>query len=247
MLETSYNFGLVGLSYLISVIGSFVALKSVSRAINTVTESHRWSPLLTAAVALGGVGIWAMHFIGMLALDIADTPVVYSIGVTILSLVIAVGVVFVGLLILRHGKPGVGKLIGVGVIGGAGVVAMHYSGMMAMQMNANMTMDPTLVAASVVIAVVAAIAALALATYLTKTWHMTIGALIMGVAVNGMHYTGMAAASFTYSDNGVNVKNLLFANFSFAMVIGIVSMVLLFAFAIFEAITIRGKRIEAAA
>lgn len=240
MLETTYNIGLVALSYAVSVIGSFVALKSVRRGINL--ESQRWVPMLTAAVALGGVGVWAMHFIGMLALSIENTPVLYDITITLLSLLVVVVVVFVGLLILRKGNPGFLKLTLVGIIAAAGVVGMHYSGMLAMRMNANMVWDMNLVIASVVIAIAASIVALALAMYLTKTWQMIISALVMGVAVNGMHYTGMSAASFTYSDNGVVVKNLIFENFTFAMVVGAVSLVLLFVFLMFEFITISNSK-----
>lgn len=240
MLETTYNIGLVALSYAVSVIGSFVALKSVRRGINL--DSRRWVPMLTAAVALGGVGVWAMHFIGMLALSIENTPVLYDIPITLLSLFIVVTIVFVGLLILREGNPGFLKLTLVGFIAAAGVVGMHYSGMLAMRMNANMEWNVGLVIASVVIAIAASIVALALAMYLTKTWQMIISAFVMGVAVNGMHYTGMSAASFTYSDNGIVVKNLIFQNFTLAMVVSAVSLVLLFIFLLFEFISVNNSR-----
>jgi len=134
-----------------------------------------------------------MHFVAMLGFTIPGQTITYSVPVTIASMLIAVVVVGIGLLIVGFGSAGWRNLLLGGVIIGIGVASMHYIGMAAMRMPGTIRYDNTLVVLSVVIAAVAGTAALWAALRLTAVWSTLVASLIMGVAVSGMHYTGMAA------------------------------------------------------
>jgi NO-binding membrane sensor protein with MHYT domain len=180
------------LGYVMSCVGSFLGLRCVTlgRAYDGFARA-RWLGL--AAVSIGATGIWAMHFIAMLGFTIPGQQILYNVPVTIASMLVAVAVVGVGLLIVGFGDGGWWRLVAGGVIIGGGVAAMHYMGMAAMSMPGSMSYSTPLVVLSVLIAVVAGTAALWAGTQV-NTMGATVGAaLIMGVAVSGMHYTGMAA------------------------------------------------------
>lgn len=144
---------------------------------------------------MGGGAIWAMHFIAMIACQM-DLQVSYDLGITALSAAIGIASCMAGLAIASAGVFGWGKLVVAGMFMGLGVTGMHYTGMAAMLMPADIHYDLTLVAASAAIAIVASIVALWLAFNLRGQWQMLGSALVMGVAVCGMHYTGMQAATF---------------------------------------------------
>lgn len=196
-METGYSFFLVFLSYCISVLGSYTALKLAAGMVLS-RDNTFWVWLLAAAFALGGGGIWAMHFVGMLAYE---TPVDfgYDLGITMMSLVLAVAVVAVGLYIVALKPEGIGHLLAGGTVTGLGVTAMHYSGMAAMVMPGKLVYDPALVGASMLIAIGAAICALWLAFNVRQSWQRIASAMVMGFAVCGMHYTGMAALHLQYN------------------------------------------------
>ena len=194
MVVHNFTYGLLnpGLAYLTSCLGCFLGLQCTARArAMQGAERARW--LLLAAVSIGTTGIWVMHFIAMLGFSIPGQTITYSVPVTILSLLIAVAVVSVGLLIVGFGGQGPGRLLLGGTIIGVGVASMHYMGMWAMRMPDTMSYDKTLFALSVLIAIVAGTAALWAALRLGGTRNTLLASLIMGVAVSGMHYTGMAA------------------------------------------------------
>jgi NO-binding membrane sensor protein with MHYT domain len=149
--------------------------------------------VLLAAVSIGAAGIWSMHFIAMLGFTVPGETISYNVPVTILSLLVAVGIVLVGLVIVGFDEVGWDSLLEGGVITGLGVAVMHYLGMAAMRMPGQITYNPGLMAVSVLIAIVAATAALWAALTLRGVLATLSAAAIMGVAVSGMHYTGMAA------------------------------------------------------
>jgi len=195
-LITVHNFsdGLVNpvLGYVISCLGAFLGLRCVTRgSYYQGLARARW--LAIAATAIGATGIWAMHFIAMLGFTIPGQQIAYNVPVTIASMLIAIAVVGMGLFIVGFGDGGWPRLVIGGVIVGVGVAAMHYMGMAAMSMTDSMSYDMPLLALSVVIAVVAGTAALWAGTRVSRTRATVVAALIMGVAVSGMHYTGMAA------------------------------------------------------
>jgi NO-binding membrane sensor protein with MHYT domain len=191
-----------GLAYLMSCLGCFLGLQCTNRARAMEGASRaRW--LLLAALSIGVTGIWVMHFIAMLGFTINGQVIQYNVPVTILSMVIAVAVVAVGLLIVGFGAEGPRPLLLGGTIIGIGVAGMHYMGMWAMRMPDTMHWNVPLVILSVIIAVVAGTAALWAALRLHGGTAVLLGAsLIMGVAVSGMHYTGMAALSVFSAPNG---------------------------------------------
>jgi NO-binding membrane sensor protein with MHYT domain len=190
----NFSYGLLtpALGYLMSFLGAFLGLRCTSRSrASSGAAKVRW--LVVASVAIGITGIWVMHFIAMLGFTIPGETILYNVPVTLLSMLIAVAFVLIGLLIVGLGQPTIGRLLLGGVITGLGVAAMHYSGMAAMRMPARMSYDPRLFALSIVIAIGAATAALWAALRLGGFWSTLGAAAIMGVAVSGMHYTGMAA------------------------------------------------------
>lgn len=191
---------LVILSYVVSVLGSFTALQ-LAIAIPGSVGTARWRAITAAGIAMGGGAIWAMHFIAMLACRM-NVEVTYDLPITLGSAVIAVVSCMGGLAIAGTGVFNWGKLIVGGVLMGLGVTGMHYAGMAALLMPAVTTYDSTLVMASAGIAIVASIVALWLAFNLRGWGQMLGSALVMGVAVCGMHYTGMLAASFTPNKAG---------------------------------------------
>ncbi|MBX9401150.1 hypothetical protein K4L06_07475 [Lysobacter sp. BMK333-48F3] len=186
---------LVVLSYVVSVLGSFTALQLAIAIPSATTPGQRWRAVTAAGIAMGGGAIWAMHFIAMLACKM-DVTVTYDLPITIGSAIVAVISCMAGLAIAGSGLFNWGKLILGGVLMGLGVTGMHYAGMAAMLMPADTVYNSSLVLASAAIAVVASIVALWLAFNLRGWGQMLGSALVMGVAVCGMHYTGMLAASF---------------------------------------------------
>jgi NO-binding membrane sensor protein with MHYT domain len=179
------------LAYLMSCMGCFLGLRCTTRA-RAYQGAARARWLTMAAVAIGSTGIWVMHFIAMLGFSIPDQSIRYNVPVTILSMVIAVVVVGIGTFIVGF-REGTGALVLGGVIIGLGVASMHYIGMSAIRVDDSLSYNPMLVAASVIIAIIAGTAALWAALRLHSLLSTIVASLIMGVAVSGMHYTGMAA------------------------------------------------------
>jgi len=195
----TYNPWLVALSYLAAVVASYVALTLAQR----VTEASGRAEiywLIGGAIAMG-TGIWSMHFIGMLAFSL-NMPMSYDFPITLLSHLIAIVVSGFALYEVSRKTLTPTRLGIAAVLMGIGICAMHYTGMAAMEVEPPITYDPTLFSASVVIAIVASLAALWIAFRLrsgssVRALVLRFGAaLIMGLAICGMHYTGMAAAIF---------------------------------------------------
>jgi NO-binding membrane sensor protein with MHYT domain len=226
----NFSYGLLTpvLAYIMSCLGAFIALRCTTRAFaHEGKERARW--LLLAAVPLGITGIWVMHFIAMLGYTIPGQIIHYNIPITIFSMLIAVIVVAGGLLIVGFRKPNAFSLLLAGLITGIGVASMHYSGMMAMEVRGSMSYRPTLFGASIVIAFVASTAALWAAVRLRGLWHTLGAALIMGVAVSGMHYTGMAAMQMDQASGaGMSMSGPTAVGFLLPLIvgIGIISIVL---------------------
>ncbi|MET8307520.1 MHYT domain-containing protein [Micromonospora sp. NPDC005173] len=183
------------LSYALSVLGSVLGLICAGRIRTAGTAGQRaWWGLL-AAWAIGGTAIWAMHFMAMLGFAVDGTRIRYDVPLTAASTVIAVVAVGIGLAIVGTGRLNPVRLVAGGIFTGVGVAAMHYTGMAAMRLNGSLGYDTSRVALSVVIAVVAATVALWLAMSVRRPLAIFASALVMGVAVNGMHFTGMSALS----------------------------------------------------
>ncbi|PNG17822.1 MHYT domain-containing protein [Streptomyces cahuitamycinicus] len=185
-------------AYLMACLGGALGLRCIVRSLLD-TRSWRAGWLALGAASIG-CGIWTMHFIAMIGFHVEETRVRYDAATTVLSLVVAVVVVGVGVFIVGlRGTSGV-TLAVAGAITGLGVAGMHYLGMAAMRLNGEVGYDPAGVALSVLIAIGAATAALWSAVTI-RGFLASLGAsLVMGVAVSGMHYTGMAAVSVHVHD-----------------------------------------------
>jgi NO-binding membrane sensor protein with MHYT domain len=186
------------LAYTLSVLGSVLGLTCAVHARKADSGAARAGWLTLAAFAIGGTGIWTMHFMAMLGFGVVGTDIRYDVLETAFSAVVAIVVVGVGLFIVGmggSGRPAWWRILLGGLLAGLGVNAMHYMGMAAMRLNGVVTYDQALVAASIVIAVVAATVALWLCQTVRTGLAVFAAALVMGVAVNGMHFTGMAAMS----------------------------------------------------
>lgn len=193
LVETSWRMGLVALSYGIAVLGSFVALTAAQRIRGRT--GINWLNLLAAGTALGGIGVWSMHFTGMLALNLGMGSG-YSMVETLVSLVAAVAATSVALaFVARRPESGL-RVLGAGTLLGLGVAFMHYLGMYGMRFPGFIVWSVPTVVLSVAIAVVAASAALWLSFRTGSLGMRALAAAVMGAAVCSMHYTGMAAADF---------------------------------------------------
>ncbi|NMF65552.1 MHYT domain-containing protein [Brasilonema octagenarum] len=197
-LTGTYKLELVGLSFAIAVISSYTALDLSKRVQRGCNRRLLW--LLGGAIAMG-MGIWSMHFIAMIAFEL-PVPVSYDLWMTLLSLLFAVLASSIALSLLSR-SISTAVLIGGGVCMGLAIASMHYTGMAAMRLQAKLDYNLKLVSLSVIIAIIASFAALWLAFRLKKNqelkgvkWQKVGSAFLMGIAISGMHYTGMWATHF---------------------------------------------------
>ncbi|CAJ0688996.1 putative bifunctional diguanylate cyclase/phosphodiesterase [Ralstonia holmesii] len=200
MLASSYNPLLVLLSLFVAILASYTALDMAGRVVTAQGRAALWW-LIGGASAMG-LGIWSMHFVGMLALNL-PIPVGYDVGITLTSLAIGIGASMFALwLVSRRDLPWP-RLAGGALLMGTGVAGMHYTGMAALRMNPGIQYDPARFALSIVIAVLASGVALWIAFRLRlqsrRVRALRAGsAVVMGVAIVGMHYMGMSAAAFPF-------------------------------------------------
>jgi NO-binding membrane sensor protein with MHYT domain len=221
----TYGWLTPGLSYTLSVIGSLLGLVCTVRARAMTDNKRRARWLVLAAWAIGGTGIWVMHFMAMIGFTVPGQTLRYDITITLASWVTAIVVVGIGLFIVGFGRPSAIKILTAGVITGVGVAAMHYTGMGAMRLAGTQQYNTKIVALSVAIAVVAATVALWFTVSLQKGPAITIGALIMGVAVNGMHFTGMYALSVHIQETGRPVEGITAITFIAPIALFVVAVV----------------------
>ncbi|UJJ33218.1 PAS domain S-box protein [Halopseudomonas maritima] len=193
LLHGHHHHSLMLLSVLVAIAASWLALQVAGLARRAVTPATRRGAVLSGAAALGG-GIWAMHFIGMLSFTL-PLQVHYDITITLLSMLPAMGASLIALQLLSRRLLGARELLIGGTLIGAGIGTMHYVGMTAMRMDAQLLFDPWWFAGSVVVAVVLAILALWVRFGLGRPTAKTllVAAVVMGLAIATMHYTGMAA------------------------------------------------------
>jgi len=198
MLTGYYETPLVLISILVAIAASYSALSLAGR----VAESRGRAMLawtVGGAVAMGS-GIWAMHFVGMLAFRL-PIPIAFDLPITFFSLLLPIAASMLALWQVGRFELGRMRLAVSAVLMGIGIAAMHYTGMAAMRMEPGIVYDPWLFALSVLIAVGASASALWIAFRLRhntpRVWLPRLGAaVVMGGAIVGMHYTGMAAANF---------------------------------------------------
>ncbi|HEU5281529.1 MAG TPA: MHYT domain-containing protein [Gammaproteobacteria bacterium] len=203
LLVGAYDINLIILSFLVATAASYIALDLTGRLRdmnNTPLQTKLW--LLGGAIAMGS-GIWSMHFIGMLSFTIPGLTLEYDFFWTALSLLVAIVASGFALSLLKSSSVHLKHYIAGGVILGLAVASMHYTGMEAMLISLNIRYLPGLFFISILIAIIASEAAIWLALKsnsvilrLRRRIKM-FSAIIMGAAICGMHYTGMAASIFT--------------------------------------------------
>ncbi len=202
MLASSYNPLLVLLSLFVAILASYTALDMAGRVVTAQGQGRAALWWLIGGASAMGLGIWSMHFVGMLALNL-PIPVGYDVDITLTSLAIGIGASIFALWLVSRRELPWPRLAGGAVLMGAGVAGMHYTGMVALRMNPGIQYDPARFVLSIVIAVLASGVALWMAFRLRQQSRRVRAlragsAVVMGVAIVGMHYVGMAAAAFPY-------------------------------------------------
>jgi NO-binding membrane sensor protein with MHYT domain len=196
------------LSFVMAFVGSQLGLSCTARARRSRSVGRRARWLVLASFAIGGAGIWLMHYMAMLGFDVPASPVRYGVELTALSLLASIGVVGVGLFIVGYGRPKIFKILLGGLLMGGGVAAMHYIGMAAINIDGTITYDRNLVVASVIIAVVASISALWFTVAIEGWVAVTVASFIFAFAVCAMHYTAMAAVRVHLSSDADTVSGI---------------------------------------
>lgn len=200
-MPTTYNIALVCLSILIAIAGSFTALDLANRArASSAWIKNAW--LCAAALCMGG-SIWSMHFVGMLAFGMPGMEIRYDLALTLWSLVVPIAVTAISFFAVSIRGLGPTTLGIGGLIMGLGIGAMHYMGMAAMTMHAELSYDPLWVGLSFAIAIGSATVALWLSARGRRLLLQAVSAVAMGFAVAGMHYSAMAGARFTPLDDAM--------------------------------------------
>ena len=209
-LHASYAPPLVGASFAIAVLASYTALDFTGRIASAGRVTRAWW-LAGGALALG-LGIWGMHFVGMLAfglhaVDGVPVTTAYEVGRVVLSIVVAVGAAALALWVAARTEVGHGALATAALVMGVAIAGMHYLGMASMRMPGMVDRSPGIVYRPVLVGIaylIAAVASLA-ALWLARRAYREAGsfvvrliapAAVMGIAIAGMHYTGMASATF---------------------------------------------------
>ncbi|MFZ0799482.1 MAG: MHYT domain-containing protein, partial [Terriglobales bacterium] len=197
-LTGSYDYGEVARSILIAIAASYAALDLAGRV--TAAKSRARALWLACGAIAMGIGIWEMHFKGMLAFHL-PVPVEYHWPTVLASLLVAILASAVALYVASRQKMGWVEALTGSVVMGAGIAGMHYIGMAAMRLPATTRYSPILVTCSLLLAILFSLIALLMAFDLREETRWSVprrlgSAMVMGVAVSAMHYTGMAAASF---------------------------------------------------
>ena len=207
-IASTYDYRLVALSVLIAIFASYAALDLAGR-ITQARRSQRLAWLFGGAIAMG-TGIWSMHYTGMLAYHLS-VPVYYHIPTVLLSLLAAIGASLVALFVVSRPHVSAIQVVVGSTLMATGICGMHYVGMDAMRLPAMHHWDTTFVVLSVVIAVVVSLAAMGLTFMFREDKPVKsakiICAVIMGFAIPAMHYTAMAAVSYTPMTEAPDLTN----------------------------------------
>ncbi len=236
MMHTYWNTPYILLSVIIAVITSGLALELARRY-------SRVGGTLPSVVlgAVLGYGIWAMHFIGMLAMQL-PTNIAYGLPLTLLSGVSAIGFLVAASVLLFKGTPTLPRILTSGVIAGTGIVLMHYIGMAGLQLDAAPKYNLPLVGLSILIAVGAASIAFFLFSRvivadLTRPVRTAVqlgASMVMGAAIAGMHYTGMAAIQYVPQPlnstvvSGVDPQNLFYLVLGLTLMVFVITSTFIF-------------------
>ncbi|MGK7914932.1 MAG: MHYT domain-containing protein [Prochloraceae cyanobacterium] len=225
-LTSSYHVPLVLFSVFIAVLASYTALELTERI--TARGKIKLSWLIGSSLTMG-TGIWSMHFVGMLAYSI-PVPISYDLTTVIISWIAALIASSIAFYYLHRGFLNLASLVWAGALMGSGIGTMHYIGMAAMRVQAKVQYNFFIIALSVVFAVILSTLALGTANYvkgrLAREELKIGGSFLMGTAISGMHYIGMAAVS-VFSTKDSPLSALKIQNTALAYTIGVVTVIIL--------------------
>ena len=232
MIEKSYSVGLVVLSLFVATIGAYVAVEIAARV--RAAEGRRRVFWTYGGAFAMGLGIWSMHFIGMLALRL-DVPIWYDALLLLASAIAAVVGCAIAFFVFNRATINPWLIVVASIFMGGAIAAMHYTGMAGMRLSESITYDPLLVGASIAIAILVSLAALDLTRRLVergaekRAWlKKGAASLVLGSAVVGMHYTGMAAAHFSKLATGFEpTDDLVFGSYQLGLIVAVISVALL--------------------
>src|SRR5579859_177685 len=232
-----YNPWLVLLSVVVAIFTSTVALQMVDLAARGA-DWLRVATIATGSVALG-CGVWAMHFIGMLAFNLC-VPMSYDPLITAISMLPSLAASAVALALIARPQMSRDTLLIGGVLVGGGIGAMHYVGMAAMRMQPSLSYDPAIFGLSIIVAVVLAVLALWIRR---RQLGLLPSGAVMGLAIAGMHYTGMAAARF-WGDPATQQPDFHPDTFLLAMGITVTTVFIALLVAVINALLRHGDRAD---
>ena len=207
-LPATYNGWLAVLSFIVATLAAYTAIELAERVREFRTEPRKAAAWLAGGAVAMGAGIWSMHFVAMLAYQL-PVPVRYELWTTVISMAVAIVASGFALFIVTRIVASFPRIALSGAVMGVGIVAMHYTGMAAMRLDALIMYYPVPFALSIVNAVLCSTAALWLISRRenansTPTRSKVLAAVVMGVAIAGMHYTGMVAAVFVSTGTGAS-------------------------------------------
>ncbi len=220
----TYDPILVIISVLVSIVGAYTCFDLVIRIDKSKHVVNR-KLLIGAAFAVGG-SIWAMHFVAMLAVKL-PVEIRYDVLTTMISGLVSVFMTAVALLIVSAGSYSLTRIVVAGIIMGAGISSMHYVGMSAIRGNCGLSYSVQWVSISVIIGMLASSASLWAAMKLRGVWRRLIAALVMGISISGVHYTGMLGTSFLPIDKAFEFTQPILSPFSLGLVTAITTFVIL--------------------
>lgn len=245
-MAVKYNITFVVLSVLVAMFASYVALEFAT-VLTQAKGRAKWAWLACGALAMG-IGIWSMHFVGMLAFDMPGMAMAYDVPLMVLSIFVAIGASALALVIVSRPTVSVPALVAGGCAMAAAIAGMHYIGMYSMRMTAHIEWNYLLVALSVVIALVASFGALFIARRIRHRTERTrlqlLASGVMGIAISGMHYTGMFAATFVHDHEMKLDSSALLATDGLAVAV-IGATVVILAFALASSVVDRAFTIQA--
>jgi len=199
LIAVHYSYGLIAVSVLTSMVAAYAAFSLAERMRHATSANYRRGWLLGGSVALG-IGIWSMHYLGMLAV-VLPVDVAYFVPTVLLSLLMAIAASAVVLSVVSAEKLGWRQLLIGGVLMGAGIGGMHYTGMAAMRSTAMHHYEPGIVVLSLLVAVGFSTLALWIGFSVRdqtryREWLRVVGGSVMGLGIAAMHYTAMAGVRY---------------------------------------------------
>ncbi|MGE3973922.1 MAG: MHYT domain-containing protein [Bdellovibrionales bacterium] len=228
-MQTYYVPSLVILSIVVAIFASYVAL-NLAHSVTQARGRAQVIWLICGSLAMG-VGIWSMHFVGMLAFEMPGMEMAYDVPLMALSVMVAIAGSALALFVVSRPLVHQGSLISGGIAMAAAICGMHYIGMYSMRMAATIQWNLYLVFLSVLIALMASFAALTISIKLRnkpdRFYLLFAASVLMGFAISGMHYTGMIAATFIHDDSVKIIESNLLVTSGLTIVVMVTTVLIL--------------------